>query len=308
MPIRPGSSLPLPPTLPTVHLACDHDEGAVSARRRTGAWERIGRGAYLAKEPDLTPRRRALARIVAVEHQLRTPHWFSHESAALVWGLPLWREGQQVQVRQPGRPSAKRDRTVSRHRGPVDAMHLTVVSGLPVTDLEQTMVDCARTLPPLSGLVVADGALRAGADRAAALALLDDLAGRGGVTRARAVMQLADGGSESPGETATRFVLLRAGLPCPQTQIEVDTSLGTFWGDLGWPEWKILVEYDGRTKYAGVDDLIREKRRNDALVEAGWRVLHVTKEDLRSPAALVARVERLLPADAPRITRRALRA
>lgn len=305
--MRPGAPIPLPPTtLPVVHLAGDHEDAVVAARVRTGTWERVGRGAYVRTSPRLAIRGRSLARIVAVHHQMRAPHWFSHESAALLWGLPLWRDDGRVHVRQTGHASSQRDRAVSRHRGIVDERHLTSVGGLPVTDMEQTVLDCARSLSPLAGLVVADGALRAGADRAAVVALLDEVAGRRGVRSARAVVELADGGSESPGETVTRFVLLRAGLPRPKTQVEVATRLGPFWADLGWPEWKVLVEYDGRTKYAGVDDLVREKRRHDALLEAGWRVLRVTKEDLRSPDELVRRVERLLPLNVPRTIRRAL--
>ena len=82
------------------------------------------------------------------------------------------------------------------------------------------------------------------------MALLDDMAGARGVRRARTVIELADDGAESPGETATRFVVLRAGLPVPRTQIEVTTRLGTFWADLGWEEWRVLVEYDGRLTLA----------------------------------------------------------
>lgn len=287
MTLRPGSLVPRPtPNPPSLLLARDHDHAPVAARLRAGVWERVGRGAYVPTSPPLS----------AVHQNLRTPHWFSHQSAALVWGLPLWRDSGQVHVRQEGRPSSQRDRTVSRHRGGVEDAHLTVVGGVPVTDLEQTMVDCARSLPPLAGLVVADAALRAGADREAALAILEPLVGRAGVARARLVVELADEGSESPGETATRFVLLREGLPRPQTQIAVPTTWGTFWADLGWQEWRALVEYDGRTKYTGVDDLVREKRREDALRDARYRVLRVVKEDLRATSLLAARATRLLPA------------
>ena len=39
----------------------------------------------------------------------------------------------------------------------------------------------------------------------------------------------------------------------------------------------------------------REKRREDALREAGYLVLRVTSEDLRGPATLASRVLRVLP-------------
>ena len=307
--VRPGSPRPLPAaTLPAVHFARDYDDAVVAARVRAGRWERIGRGAYASPALCSSPRRRSIARIIAADHQLRTAHWFSHESAAVIWGLPLWREPEHVQVRQPGHASSQRDRSVARHRGFVDAARLTSVGGLAVTDLVQTAVDCACALRPLEGLVVADGALRAGADREEALALLDDLTGHRGIRRARGIIALADGGAESPGETATRFVILRAGLPTPRTQIEAATRLGTFWADLGWEEWRVLIEYDGRPKYRSVDDLVREKRRHDALLEAGWRVLRVTKEDLREPAVLLARVGRMLPPGLLQTPRKALRA
>ncbi len=48
---------------------------------------------------------------------------------------------------------------------------------------------------------------------------------------------------------------------------------------------------------------LQSQRRAAAAQEAGWRVLRFTREDLRMPEILVARVRRLLPVDAP-LTRR----
>ncbi len=308
MSFRPGSSIPAPVlTPPRIHLARDVTPALAAGQVRHGAWERVDRGVYVPTALSLSTRQHALARIAGIDEYLRRPHWFSHESAALLWGLPLWRCPAVVHVRQEGHASAQRSRSVVRHRGIVDATRLTVVGRLPVTDLVQTMVDCARSLPPLAGLVVADAALRAGADRTEALAMLDELRGRNGAARARAVVELADDGAESPGETATRFVLLREGLPRPETQIEVATSDGTFWADIGWEKWRSLVEYDGRSKYVDVEDLVREKRREDLVREVGYRMQRVLKEDLRADAALVAKVTRMLPPGIPRTPRPLLR-
>lgn len=298
---RPGSAIPEPPPPPSVFLARDHEHGAVVARVRHGTWQRVTRGGYVA-EP-ATASVRALATMAAIHERLTAPHWFSHESAALAWGLPTWRAPGVTHLRQGSRPSSRRDPRILRHGGLVDPDLLTTVHGLPVTGLTLTLVDCARTLPALDALVVADAALRAGADRGHALGMLSSLRGRAGVARARAVIELADEGAESVGETATRFVLLRDGLPQPQTQVPVLTRLGTFWGDLGWEEWKLLVEYDGRPKYRSTEDLVREKRRQDALTEVGWRTVRVVKEDLRASARLGARVRRLLPPEAGMVRR-----
>ena len=66
------------------------------------------------------------------------------------------------------------------------------------------------------------------------------------------------------------------------------------------PSWRVALEYDGRGKYAGgaPDALVREKRRQDAITEAGWRLVRVTWADLRDPGGLVRRVLRAVPAGA----------
>jgi hypothetical protein len=289
--------------LDRLHLSRDHARQIVAAKARRGEWERVTRGAYADAGTIRSPRARALAAIVAVDQRIAAPHCFSHESAALIWGLPVWRVPTVTHVRQGGHAGGDRDRAVHRHAGDPDGAHVTKVAGLLVTELEQTMVDCARTLSPLAGLVVADAALRAGADRAVALDLLAPEHGRNGSARALEVIRLADDGAESPGETATRFVLLRDGFPRPSTQVRVVTRLGVFWADLGWEEWNLLLEYDGRSKYLTGDDLIREKRRQDGLLETGARLIRVTRDDIPRRAGLGARVRRLLPAEVAMVRR-----
>jgi len=296
----------LPPTdapLPAVVLARDVGEDVAHRHARAGRWTRIGHGLYLpAKVPATTPsvaelRRQSLAHAVGVDRLLTAAHWFSHETAALVWGLPTWRRPRVTHVLQHYSPSARTDRRIQRHTAVGAEDELTTHRGLPVTTLERTAVDCAMSMPALDGLVVADAALRRGAD----IDMIRELLGRRmcapGVRRAREVIAHADAGAASPGETATRFVVLRAGLPRPDTQVAVSTRLGERCADLGWPAWRVLLEYDGRSKYADEDELIREKRRHDALVEAGHTVLRVTKEDL-ARAELVPRVLAALPPDA----------
>jgi very-short-patch-repair endonuclease len=199
----------------------------------------------------------------------------------------------------PYNPSGGPRRDVVRHVRALPEGHATSLLGFTVTTLERTVVDCAMTLGPRAGLVIADAALRLGADRDECQGILATLGGHRGVVAARAVVDLADDGAESAGESTARFVLLRAGLPAPQTQVCVSTHLGTFWADLGWPAWRLLAEYDGRAKYEANGTasaaVIEEKRRQDAIEETGQRVLRITKEDVDRPERLVARVLRLAP-------------
>src|SRR5665647_2499769 len=237
VPRRPGSapSLAAPP-LPTIHLARDHTTPEVARQVRDGAWVRVRPAAYIATEPGQDPNARrqtvALAQIVALREQLSTDYTLSHESAALLWGLPLLRTPTRTHIIQGWQPKSTHHDLV-RHVHRLAEEHQVVHRGHPVTTLERTVVDCAMALGAHAGLVLADAALRAGADRGRCKEILTGMAGRHGAPVARAVLDLADDGAESPGESSARFVLLRAGLPVPETQVRVDSHLGTFWADLG---------------------------------------------------------------------------
>jgi len=205
----------------------------------------------------------------------------------------VWRVPTTVHLRTTNSGGRRPDPSLRRHRGPVQPELVTEVHGLPVTSLTLTAVDCARTLPPLPALVVLDAALGTGMDPAEARALLDTIPGQRGVRRAQALLGYADGGAESPQETATRLFLLRAGFPVPTTQVQVDTRLGAYWSDLGFPQWRLLVEYDGRDKYTSPQALFAEKRRQDAITETGHTMVRTTAED--RPTQLVARVRTHAP-------------
>lgn len=303
MPRRPGSPRTFrAPTLPTVHLARDHPAPDVRARVRAGTWRRVHRGAYVDVTPDSdgfdSATRLALGRAVAITLRSTADVTFSHTTAALLWGLPTVVDDDWAHVTQISKPTTQ-DHGVRRHVNALSPADRTTRLGLPVTTLERTLVDCAMTLGPRAGLVVADAALRAGASIEVCERLLAERTGHRGIVGGRAVVEFADSGAESPGESLTRSVLLRAGLPRPRTQIPVPTPNGLFWADLGWEEWGLLVEYDGRMKYTAngpaAETVLAERRRQDAIEEAGYRVLRVTKEDLRVDDRLLERVQRFLP-------------
>jgi len=285
MGIRQGAPVPVPSRPPVLVLARDHLGGKVG-----GQMVRVGRGAYL-PPGDWTSRQIALATIAGVHEQMEAPHCFSHESAALLWGLHVWEVPSVVHVRTT--TAGGQSTVVRRHRGVLPPETTTEINGLPVTTLAQTVVDCARTLSAIPALVVADEALRAGLVRDDACDLLDACRGRG-VRRAQAVLRYGDGGAESPWETATRAVLLRGGLPVPTTQVRVVTRLGPVWADMAIPEWRLLVEFDGRSKYTDSDVLFDEKRRGDALAEHG-SLLRVTAPDHHNPHTIVTRALQYAP-------------
>ncbi len=296
--------------LPPIHLAGQHPRTDVERLVRDGTWARVRHGAYvdaawLADGP--ADRRRALARLEALRRASPQPPLLLRESAALVWGLPLVAVPAVTHAASASNPTSRGARDVARHVVDVPEEHTTEHRGHRVTTLERTAVDCAAALPPYAALVVADAALHVGADRDAMLALLGGARGRRGVRRARTVLEVADGGAESPGETWTRWTVLRLGFPAPETQVPVDTADGRFWADLGYAAWRVLIEYDGAEKYGAdgrdaVAALRRERRRQLAVEDAGWRVVRVTAHDRRHVGAFEARLRAALPGS-PRTAR-----
>lgn len=249
-----------------------------------------------------------LCRAAAVHARRSAPHWFSHGTAAVLWGCTLVTVPRLVDVTAPVRRRAERTVRadgVRDHFSPVAEGDVSDRLALPTTSLERTVVDCAATLPGSAGLAVADSGLRAGADPSEVARILSRRAGCPGIRRARRVLGMADARAESVGESRLRWLLAESGLRCPDLQVPVRTAAGWRWVDLGWPEERVAVEFDGRVKYgtdgqAAADALFEEKRRQHAIEDEGWTVVRVTWADLGRPDEVVSRVRRALRSAARR--------
>lgn len=294
------------PAVPRVHRAADVPDEERARRTTDGSLVRVLRGVYGEPGPREPPwaaaRHALLARAAALDLVLTGEHWFSHTTAAVLWGCEVAHVPRSVHVTSRVNPRVR-----SRRDGADVGWHWTnreelaaEVSrspGLPVSSLARTAFDCAASLPPAQGLVIADSALRAGADPALLHRITEEAAGRRGVRRAREVLALADGRADSAGESLTRWAALAAGLPAPDLQVAIETRLGWRWVDLGWRDVRLAVEFDGRLKY-GADGagaartVFEEKRRQDALEDEGWTVVRVVWAELADPVALGGRLTR----------------
>ncbi|WP_369136724.1 hypothetical protein [Modestobacter versicolor] len=180
---------------------------------------------------------------------------------------------------------------------------VTVVDGVAVTDLARTVVDVARSVPFEAAVVIADAALAR--RRCTPEELRSCLTGMGpvpGSRQAARVLAFADGRSESVGETRSRVLFHRLGLPPPTPQLEVRRPGGGLIGrcDFGWEQHRTLGEFDGRVKYGRLlrpgqsagDAVHEEKVREDELRDVGWQVTRWTWSDLDRPAVVVDRLQR----------------
>jgi very-short-patch-repair endonuclease len=164
------------------------------------------------------------------------------------------------------------------HRGRFFEAETLVLSGMSVTTPARTGFDLARlgriadvdALLKATAITVGDISAVAARHRAAP-----------GLRRLEHTLALVDPGSESPKETWLRLLLQRSGLPPVQTQIEVRDEFGNFVArlDMGWPELKLAIEYDGDQHRTERKQYVRDMRRLEELNRMGWVVIRVIKED-----------------------------
>jgi very-short-patch-repair endonuclease len=124
--------------------------------------------------------------------------------------------------------------------------------------------------------------------------LLDRYRGRRGMKDARAALELIDDGAQSPKESWLRSLLIRAGLPRPQTQIAVRDEWGyaAAYLDMGWEDLKIAVECDGDHHRTDRFQYVKDIRRLEMLERMGWIVIRVIAED--HPEDILRRVHEAL--------------
>jgi very-short-patch-repair endonuclease len=116
-----------------------------------------------------------------------------------------------------------------------------------------------------------------------------------GADRARRALPWIREGVDSAAETALRLLLVRSGLAEPVT----DHPVAGFHADLAYLAARIAIEYEGDVHRVDRIRWMRDVRRRERMEDAGWRVIRVVADDLRAPAALVARLRRLLAARDP---------
>ncbi|MDQ1700260.1 MAG: hypothetical protein QOG34_2123, partial [Frankiaceae bacterium] len=146
----------------------------------------------------------------------RGPVAVSHESAALLFGLPVYAHPDKAQLTRA--TGSRRTGRVHVSIAELPAEQLRVRDGVVITSPARTVVDIARARGLLAGLVTADAALRAGTPRKALHAVLASMPRWPGIGAAQRVAEHAHGSAESPLESVVRGRILDLGLPLPQLQ------------------------------------------------------------------------------------------
>lgn len=277
-----------------------HDTGLSShqirRRVRDGELHRVHPGYFTTSDAyrRLGPEEQAMLRHRALSRAASVPPIFSLASAAVVHGLDLRRVPARLHtLTRPGQGTHNGYAGVVRHQEPLPETDIVTVEGLRTTTGERTLLDCARLLPFTDAVVLADQAHRFGLTRTRLEQRLPEWAGRRGVRRARRVLDAMDTRSESVGETLTRLMLAESVLPAPELQWVIVGRAGSYRADFAWPDHRLILEFDGESKYANTPATVirNERRREVEIQELGWTVIRVAWHDVvRTPAATVDRI------------------
>ena len=261
--------------------------GQVSRRALRSHHEMVYRNVYVGKDQQVTPVRRAIA---AWLWSGRTAT-VAGLSAAALHGSRWIDPGLPAELnRAEGCPIAG----IVIHREALSADESCLVRGIPVTTPARTAFDLGRR----KGLTAAVIRLDALANvteliPAAVRAIAERHPGARGLVQLRRVIELMDGGAESPQESRTRLLLVRSGLGKPETQIVVHDRFDYPFAriDMGWAEWKVGVEFDGAQHWTDPAQRTADIDRYAELAARGWIIIRVSSELLRyRPAVVVARI------------------
>ncbi|MGE3288653.1 MAG: hypothetical protein AB7J32_21485 [Pseudonocardia sp.] len=301
--------------------AVGYTSDEVRRARAAGKLTSLRRGTYRFGPAPPTPESAHALLVGAALRDLSGDSVVSHVSAAVLHGLPVWGVPlDRVHVTRPRRNGARSGARVEVHAAPLARDETCLIDGLRVTSLARTLVDVARWVPFSQAVVVLDAASRraALADgapemqrgpewatlKAASDAALQRVHGWPGAPRARRAVEFADWRSESPGESRSRVAFRGAGLPVPELQARLSTTLGEPRADFLWREQRTVGEFDGLVKYgrflrsgeSAADAVLREKRREDAIRAEGWWVVRWTWTDLEGFDPVLDRLRRAFSA------------
>jgi very-short-patch-repair endonuclease len=166
---------------------------------------------------------------------------------------------------------------------------IAVVNGIRVTTPLRTAMDLGRLLWRFDAIAALDAFLRLGVPREEMTAELDRFKGYRGICQLRLLLPIADGRSESVGESALRLHWYDALLPPPEPQLWVQDDVGVdvYRLDLTLPELRYAAEYDGEEHHGAEQEEHDAERRRWLTEHRGWLIDVFRKDDVygQNPSA-----------------------
>jgi len=269
--------------------------GAAARRTEAGRLHRVHRGVYAVGHTAIGRHGELRSAVLACGESAVV----SHLTAASLWGL-VDRDPVLIDVTVACETGRKIDGIRCRRCRYPDEREITVHQGVVCTTPARTLIDIAGLLGTAS--------LRAAVERAAYLGLLDldallvslELAkGRRGIKSLRRIivpwLARRDPAPELRSVFEARILpaLLEMGLPQPACNAPLLVEGERFTVDFLWAEQRLVVETDGSASHENPVAFQRDRRRDQILVAAGFRVQRITWDQFRHERSeVLARITR----------------
>lgn len=250
--------------------------GQLNRYQLTTRYDMLHRDVYVARGAVLTPVDKAIAAWL----------WSGRRAVAAGLSAAALHGSRWIDAKMPAELNHS-----SRHKTGGIVLHgdrladdeICIVTGIRTTTPARTAFDLGRRRDLTMAVIRVDALLQACDLKLVDVqALMDAHRGIRGLVQLRQVVELADYGAESPQETRLRLLLTSAGMRPSQTQIEVfdhGWQIGRI--DMGWPRWKVGVQYDGVQHWTDPKQRTKDIDQNVEYADLGWRIVRVGADLLR---------------------------
>ncbi|NMN98861.1 hypothetical protein [Antrihabitans stalactiti] len=242
-----------------------------------GEWTRVFQGVFRETSTPISP---SLSVEAARQSMGATEVAACYETAAALHTFPVLDEPATHVLSADARMTRRSGLVV--HRDAFEPEDLCRIDGTLATSAARTAIDLARTSSRLDAIATLDLAWRRNVlSRGRQGASIDELkaeadrqAGRRGIRQAIELLGLANWKAESPMESRTRLQCIDGGLPHPEPQVIVWQNGIERRIDLGWPEWKIGLDYESGLWHTGDAAASRDNPRHNWLIDYVWLMFY----------------------------------
>ncbi len=290
-------------------LEAGYDDKAIQRALKHTLWTSVRRGAYtfsdLWQSWDAVEQHRVRARAVMRRHGRNVA--LTHTSAAVEQEMPVWgADLSLVHITRLDGGAGRREAGVVHHEAFLVDDDLMEHNGYLVAKPARAALEHSLLVSTEAAVTTLDSGLHNEKFTAEEMLATHELMARWpGTLDLQIAVRFADGRAESVGESRSRWLCYKHGLPGPELQFEVHDQNGQLIGvtDFAWPEHKLLGEFDGKVKYGRLlrdgedagDAVFREKQREDRLREVlQWAMVRIVWSDLYRGAQTAARNRRLM--------------
>jgi predicted transcriptional regulator of viral defense system len=271
------------------------NDQAIAKRVERGRLHRIHGRVYSLTPQVMTERGRFMAAVLACG----TDAVLSHRSAAYLWGIvDQWEE--PIDVTAPNRRGRSPDGGAAHRDGSLQPIDKTTIHGVPCTSVARTVLDFAAVAPEWEvRKAVAQAEVLGVLDQSKLRALLKRSRRRRGVARLRLILDTIHPQTKRTRSELERLFLemcAKRAVPEPEVNVWLPTPDGRrYQADFLWRDSSRILEADSRRFHDTDSSFVSDRKRQQQLELAGWRVSRCTWEEVeREPRRLALTIQGLL--------------